>query len=108
MQAPLPASRSAPPFVRRWTPQRVVLATLGVVAVVVGFYLIYRFANVLFVLFVAAMLATAMRPAVRWFEQRQVPPWAGVLLIYLVLALITAGGFATFVPRLIDQGSHLV
>src|ERR671939_110290 len=99
-----PAPASPTPFVRRWNPRRVVLATLSVVA---GFYLIFRFVNVLFVLFVAVVLATAMRPAVRWLEQRHVPQWGSVLSIYLVIALITIGILATLVPLLIDQGSQI-
>jgi predicted PurR-regulated permease PerM len=108
MQAPLPVSASPPPFVRRWTPRRVILATLAVVTVCLGFVFIWRFSSILFVLFVAAVLATAMRPAVRWLEKRHVPQWAGVLLIYLTLALISAGVVATLVPLVIDQGSRIL
>lgn len=108
MQAPIVSSSAPPPFVRRWNPRRVIAATLSIVAVVVGFYLLYIFSNVVFVLFVAAVMATAMRPAVLWLEQRGLPQWGGVLLIYLLLALITAGIFATLVPLLIDQGAQIV
>ncbi len=104
--SPAPASPTS--FVRRWNPRRVVLATLAVVSVVVGFYLIFRFVNVLFVLFVAVVLATAMRPAVLWLERRRVPQWGSVLSIYLVFALLLAGLFAILVPLLIDQGSQIV
>ena len=108
MQAPAPVPVSSPPVVRRWNPRRVILATLTVVSVIAGFYLIYRFSNVLFVLFVAAVLATAMRPAVLWLERHRVPQWGGVLLIYLALALVAIGVIATLVPLLIDQGSQIV
>ncbi len=110
MQAP--ASKGLPqaspqPLVRRWNPHRVILATLAVVAVVAGFYLIYRFSNVIFVLFVAIVLSTAMRPAVLWLERRHIPQWGGILSIYLVVALITAGVIAILVPLLIAQGSQI-
>ena len=52
MQTPLSGTVVPAPFVRRWTPRRVILATLAVVSVVVGFFLMYRFSNALFVLFV--------------------------------------------------------
>ncbi len=107
MQAPSVAP-VPPPLLRNWTPRRVFLSTVSVVAVIVGFYLMYRFSNVLFVLFVGAVLATAMRPAVLWLERRRVPQWAGVLLIYLALALAVAGFFATLVPLLAEQGSRMV
>ena len=108
MQAPVPAPVPSPPFVRRWNARRVFLATLAVVSVIAGFYLMYRFSNVLFVLFVAVVLSTAMRPAVLWLERHRVPQWGSVLLIYLALVLITAGIFATLVPLLVDQGAEIV
>jgi predicted PurR-regulated permease PerM len=86
----------------------VILATFAVVAVIVGFYLMYRFFNVLFVLFVAAVLATAMRPAVLWLQKHHVPQWGGVLLIYLALVLVTAAVFGTLAPLLVEQGSQIV
>jgi len=107
MQTPLPGTVVPPPFVRRWTPRRVILATLAVVSVVVGFFLMYRFSNALFVLFVGAVLATAMRPAVDWLEKRHVPQWGGVLLIYLALVLVLVGIAATLIPLLVDQGSQI-
>jgi predicted PurR-regulated permease PerM len=77
------------------------------VSVIAAFYLIYRFSNVLFVLFVAAVLATAMRPAVLWLEQRGMPQWGGVITIYAVLALLTATLFATLAPLIVDQGVQI-
>ena len=107
MQAPLSAP-ATPPVLRNWTPRRVFLTTLSVVAVIAGFYLMYRFSGVLFVLFVGAVLATAMRPAVLWLERRHVPQRIGVLLLYFALALAFAGFVATLVPLLVDQGSRIV
>jgi predicted PurR-regulated permease PerM len=63
---------------------------------------------VLFVLFVAAVLATAMRPAVLWLQKYRVPPRGGVLLIYLAVMLVMVGIIATLVPLLIDQGTEMV
>ena len=108
MQAPVPVVPAPPPFVRRWTPRRVFLATLAVVSVVAGFYLLYLFSNVLFVVFVAAVFATAMRPAVLWLERRRIPLWGGVLLIYLALAAVGVGVLAVMIPLLADQGTQMV
>lgn len=108
MQAPLSTPVAPAPSIRRWTPRRVILATFGVVGVVAGFYLLYRFSNVVFVLFVAAVLATAMRPAVLWLQKHHVPQRGGVILIYLALLLVTAGVFATLAPLLIAQGTQIV
>ena len=49
-----------------WTAQRVVLTTLGALLVGLGFWLVFRFYNVAFILFSALVLGTAIRPAVDW------------------------------------------
>ena len=108
MQAPQPASVTTVPDSRRWVPRRVILATLAVVSVLAGFYLLYRFSNVLFIVFIAAVLATAMRPAVLWLERRHIPQRLGILLIYASLLAVTIGIVVAMVPLLAEQGAGLV
>jgi predicted PurR-regulated permease PerM len=80
------------------------------VALVVGaaFYIVYRFANVFFVLFVAVVLATALRPAVAWLGRWRIPPWLAVLLIYLVALVGGVGLVALSAPLLITQAVSLI
>ena len=92
---------------RRWYPRRVIAATLVLVLVTAAFYLFYRFSNVLFVLFVAAVLATAIRPAVLWLEKRGIPQRLGTVLMFLIISGVTAGVVAVVAPLLISQGSTL-
>jgi predicted PurR-regulated permease PerM len=60
-------------------------ATLVLLSVVLGFWLLYRFYQVVFILFVAIVLGTAIRPLVNWLHQRGLPRAAGVILVYLLL-----------------------
>ena len=106
MQAPQSSTTSAAPL-RRWYPRRVIGATMVVLLVTIGFYLLYRFTNVLFVLFVSAVLATAIRPAVLWLERRHIPQRLGILLIYLLIGLVTAGVLSVLAPLLITQVTTL-
>jgi predicted PurR-regulated permease PerM len=106
MQTPLPSITAANPP-RRWHPRRVIGATITVLLVTVGFYLLYRFSNVLFVLFVAAVLATAIRPAVLWLERRHIPQPLGILIVYLLIGLITIGVLSVLTPLLITQATAL-
>lgn len=92
---------------RRWYPRRVIAATLMVAMVVVGFYLLYIFSNVLFVLFVAIVFATALRPAVLWLERHGIPQRLGALLLYVVLGLLTVGVLALLAPLLVEQSTML-
>jgi predicted PurR-regulated permease PerM len=86
----------------------VIGATIVALLVGAGFYLLYRFVNVVFVLFVAIVLATALRPAVLWLERWRIPQWLGVLLLYLVIAVASVGLIALVAPVLITQGLELV
>ena len=53
-----------------WTFRRVVWATLVLISVILGFWLLYRFNQVIFILFVALVIGTVIRPAVAWLHQR--------------------------------------
>ena len=55
-------SASSPPYT--WTFWRVVRATLVLVSVGLGFWLLYRFNQVIFILFIAIVLGTILRPVV--------------------------------------------
>lgn len=105
MQAPAPIGNTP---IRIWSPRRVILATLTVVGVAAIFLFLNRFSEVLFIVFVAAVLATALRPAVLWLKRRGVPEGIGIVLMYLILFLVVAGVIGTLVPLLANQGSELV
>jgi predicted PurR-regulated permease PerM len=106
MQTPI-STALATASARRWHPRRVIGATLTALLVAVGFYLLYRFTNVLFVLFVAAVFATAIRPAVLWLERHHVPQRLGILAMYLLIGLVTLGVIGVLTPLLVTQVTTL-
>ena len=63
-----------------WTFRRVVWGTLVLVSVILGFWILYRFNQVVFTLFIAIVIGTVIRPAVVWLHQRGLPRIAGVTL----------------------------
>src|SRR3954447_23778523 len=85
-----------------------VLANLMVLAIGVGFFLVYRFATVLFSLFTGVTLGMAVKPAVDWLGRRRIPRWAGALSIYLVLSALVAGFVVWVVPVVVDQLGTIV
>jgi predicted PurR-regulated permease PerM len=93
--------------VPNWTAQKVILATILVVSVGLGFWLLYRYRMVVLVLFAAIILGTAIRPMVDWFVRRGLSP--GFSLVILVLIML--GGFAALtwvtVPMLVKQTTEL-
>jgi predicted PurR-regulated permease PerM len=91
-----------------WTVQRVAVATLVTLAIGFGFFLLYQFYMVVFILFVAITLAVAIRPIVDWLKNRGLPEGAGILVVYLLLLAIVAGFAVAVGPLLIDQITSLL
>jgi predicted PurR-regulated permease PerM len=86
-----------------WTTRQVVHATLFVVAVGAMFYLLYRFSQILFILVVAIVLGTAIRPAVDWLNQRRFSRPAGVILVYLGIISLAGMLVVLAFPMFSDQ-----
>jgi len=99
---------SRPPLpLETWTFRRVVWATLVLVFVALGFWLIYRFYQVVFILFIAIVVGTVIRPVVAWLHRRGLPRIAGVILIYfLLLALVISFALLIF-PLILEQGTTI-
>jgi predicted PurR-regulated permease PerM len=90
-----------------WSFRRVVWATLVLVSVMFFFWLFYRFYRVVFLLFIAVVVGTVIRPLVNWLNQRGIPRIAGVILVYLLLLLLLAGFLWLLFPLIFEQGSTL-
>lgn len=90
-----------------WTTSQVVLATIFVVCVFLTFWLLYSLRMVVFLLFVAIVLGTAIRPSVDWLHRRGVSRALGVILIYLLIAALLAGFVALMFPLLADQTTEI-
>jgi predicted PurR-regulated permease PerM len=90
-----------------WTFRRVVLATLVLLSVVFGFWLLYRFNQVVFILFIAMVMGTVIRPAVNWLYQRGTPRTAGILVMYFLFFILIAGFLLLLAPIIIEQGKTI-
>ncbi len=87
-----------------WTFRRIVWATLVLAFVVFGFWLLYRFNQVVFILFIAIVIGTVIRPAVAWLYQHGVSRTIGVMLIYLLLIMLFTGFLFLLLPLITKQG----
>ncbi len=90
-----------------WTFRRIVGATLLLVSVILGFWLLYRFYQVVFILFIAIVIGTVIRPAVSWLHQRGLPKIAGVLLVYLILLILLTGFLLLLFPLIVKQSATI-
>jgi predicted PurR-regulated permease PerM len=90
-----------------WTFRRVIWATFVLVFVALSFWLLYRFNQVIFMLFVAIVLGTVIRPVVSWLHKRGLPRIAGVILVYFLLLTLLVGFLLLFFPLIIEQGTTI-
>jgi predicted PurR-regulated permease PerM len=82
------------------------IASAVAVGVVVGALALWKIRVVIALLFVALIVAAAMRPGVEWLHARRVPRAVGVLLHYFVLLAVFAVLLWLIVPQAIDQVQH--
>ncbi len=90
-----------------WTFQKVVWGTLTLVMVSLGFWLLYRFSQVFFILFIALVLGTVIRPAVAWLHRRGLSRIAGIILVYLVLLALVVSFALLLFPLIVEQGTTI-
>lgn len=86
-----------------WTFWRVVWITLVLVFVGLGFWLLYRFHQVIFILFIAIVIGTIIRPVVAWLQRRGLPQRGGIILVYLLLLALLAGFGLLLFPLIAEQ-----
>lgn len=102
MQLPHPIAQS------RWTTGRVILATLTVAGIALAFILVFQLRTVVFLVAVAVVLGTAIRPAVNRLQDRGVLRPVGIFTVYVVLGLSVFGFMVMVVPLVVDQGSEML
>jgi predicted PurR-regulated permease PerM len=90
-----------------WSFRRVVWATLVLVSIIFCFWLFLRFYHIIFILFIAIVMGTVIRPVVNWLYQRGLPRMAGVILVYLLLLVLLTGFLWLLFPLIFEQGSTL-
>ena len=88
--------------------RRLIAINAMLLGIALCFFLVYRFAAVLFSLFTGITLGMAVRPMVEWLHRRRVPRWAGALAIYLALSALLAGFVILVVPIIADQAGTIV
>lgn len=97
----------SPLQIPNWTFRQIVWATLLLVFVASGFWLLYRFYQVVFILFIAIVMGTVIRPAVAWLHRRGLPRISGIMLIYLLLLALFVGFVLMLFPLIIEQGTTI-
>jgi predicted PurR-regulated permease PerM len=92
---------------QKLTARQVITATLVVAGVAAAFWLLYSYRLAFILLFIAAFLGTAIRPAVDWLFRKGLPRAWGVLLFFLIMVgVVVIVGFL-LAPLLVEQFAEL-
>jgi len=100
----LTSTKSSPP----WSARQVILGTLLIAAVILGFWLLWRFHMTLVILFAAIILGTALNPLADWLTAHRWSRAAAMLLIFGGIILILVGVFFLIIPSLARQSVELM
>ena len=90
-----------------WNARQVISATILVVAVFLGFWLLFRFHMVLVILFASIVLGTALSPFVGWFVSHGWNRPSGIAVTYTVLLGILVIFLLLVVPIIVQQTMDL-
>jgi predicted PurR-regulated permease PerM len=92
-----------PSQLHNWTFRKVVWATLILVFVAISFWLLYRFNQVVFLLFVAIVIGTVIRPVVNWLNRHRLPQMVGVILVFILLFVLAISFVLLLYPLIFQQ-----
>ncbi len=81
----------------------VIMATAGILGVLVIAFLLYRTLTLLLLLFLSLLIATAIEPLVNWLRRGPLNRSAGILVVYTGIFLVIAAIGLLTVPLAISQ-----
>ncbi len=79
-----------------------------IVLFAVGLWLVYTFANLLLLILAAVVIASAVEPAVEWFERFNMPRVAATFIVYVILFAIIIGILFTVIPSLLRETINFI
>lgn len=91
----------------RLTARDIVLGTLVVAGVTALVWLLVRWHDVIFLLFVAIVISTAIKPAVDFLQRQGLTRSAGIITVYVAVAAFLIVIFALGAPLMGDQGARI-
>ncbi len=84
-------------------PISVFKATLTVLAVLVGAYLLFLIGNTLLLFFISFFIAAALDPLIDFLQAKRIPRALGILLVYIIMFFLVAMFFVYLLPLIAEQ-----
>jgi len=83
------------------------ITIIKVILIFLGFYFLYLVRDILAVLFVSLILASAFDPWVDWMHRKKIPRGLGVLLVYLAVFSVFATSIYLIIPPIVSEITDL-
>lgn len=90
-----------------WTPRQVFAATLVVLLVIFGFWVLIHFRVAVFSLFEAIVFGTALRPVVDGLQKKGIPRAISAAALFLLIFALMIGFVLLFIPLFTQQGATI-
>lgn len=84
---------------------RTIFLTLGIIA---GGWLLFHIRDILFLLFIAFLVMTAIHPLVLFLERFRMPRFLSIILIYILVFGLLGASLVGTIPALITQFNKLI
>lgn len=76
---------------------------LKIIFLLVLFYFLFLIKEVLYIILIAIILASALNPSVNWLQSKKIPRAVSVILIYLFIIFIIGGALYLIIPTINTQ-----
>src|SRR3989338_7190489 len=76
---------------------------MRIVLVMLGIYFLYLSLDVLALLFISIIVASALTPWVDWWQRYRIPRSVGVIIIYVVVFFVFSAMIFLLIPPLVEQ-----
>ena len=76
---------------------------MRIVLVMLGIYFLYLSLDVLALLFISIIVASALTPWVDWWQRYRIPRSVGVIIIYVVVFFVISAMIFLLIPPLVEQ-----
>lgn len=76
-------------------------------AFIAGIWLLLQIKDIIFLVFIAFLLMTAIYPLVLWLERLKIPRALGTFLIYIAVLSVFGGIIGSAIPELVAQSTKL-
>lgn len=80
---------------------------LKIIFILLVLYFLYIVKDILAILFVSLVIASALNPWIDWMQKRKIPRTLGIVFIYLTLFIILSSVVYLIIPPILQQISEL-